>query len=411
MTSLITRLQNKSVVPYASRVAAGIPSWRQNGRAGQLAAMNSSGTLFSIVNRVSTAVASAEWCLYRVPGPQSSKERTRVYRHAALDLWNKPNPFMNRNRLVETFQQHMELTGEAWLTVSRTDGFDIPLELWPVRPDRIAPIPHHDDFLAGYVYAGPDGERVPLRLNDVIQMMMPNPMDIYRGMGPVQSVLTSIDADRYSVEWNRAFFENSAIPGGIIEIDKTLSDPEFRNMVDRWEETHRGVNRAHRVSVLEHGTWKDASYSMKDMQFKELREVSRDVIREAFGISKTMLGQTEDVNRATAQAAELVFSRWVLKARLDRIKSALNNSLLPMYGSGGQGVEFDYESPVLEDEEAENAERNSIASAVSTLVGAGYHPEDVASMYGLPPLRFIGRSDSNGSAQDGQADSTAPAGA
>ena len=37
-------------------------------------------------------------------------------------------------------------------------GKSIPLELWPMRPDRIIPVPDPYKFLAGYVYVAPDGE-------------------------------------------------------------------------------------------------------------------------------------------------------------------------------------------------------------------------------------------------------------
>ncbi len=46
-----------------------------------------------------------------------------------------------------------------------------------------------------------------------------------------------------------------AEPGGIIEVPTPLSDPDFDQLRDRWNEQHRGVANAHRVAILEHGKW------------------------------------------------------------------------------------------------------------------------------------------------------------
>lgn len=387
---------NKAPVSYAPRKGSllGGLAIRRGDPVAQMEAMGSVGTLFAIVNRSSNATSQVHWELVRTANGRGriSDAPRPVTSHAALDLVNKPNPHMTGQLLFEVTQQHIDLVGEGWWIVVRAKRAKIPLELWPVRPDRMEPVPHPTEFISGYVYHGPDGEKVPLEVDDVIRFMMPNPLDPYRGMGPVQAILADIDSSKYSAEWNRNFFINSAEPGGIIELDKRLDDGEWKEFTTRWREQHQGVAQAHRVAVLEHGgKWVDRKFSMRDMQFEQLRNVSRDIIREAFGFSKTMLGQTEDVNRATAEAAEYVFTRWHLKPRLERFKAALNNDLLPMYGQPGS-LEFAYEDPTPEDAERENAQRDSQVNATVALVGAGYDPDETLEAFGLPEITFVGKT-------------------
>src|SRR5258707_11798436 len=81
--------------------------------------------------------------------------------------------------------------------------------------------------------------------------------------------MTDIDSARFGAEWNRNFFQNSATPGGVIQADSELDDDDFDRIRDRWLESHRGVNRAHRVAVLEGGlTWVPNSMSVRDMDFE-----------------------------------------------------------------------------------------------------------------------------------------------
>ncbi|MFD7554122.1 phage portal protein [Streptomyces sp. NPDC059835] len=374
-------------VPFSSRAQS--HAWGFGSRrdaTAQMAAMGSVGTLFSIVNRTSNATSQVEWRLWRKAASGRDEDRVEVTSHAALDLWRKPNPFMPRQEFVEVTQQHVDLTGEGWWVVGRHAASPIPLELWPVRPDRITPVPDPDTYLAGYMYQGPDGQQIALDLDQVIQLRMPNPLDPYRGMGPVQSILTDLDATRYSAEWNRNFFLNSAEPGGIIEVPNPLSDPDFDQLRSRWNEQHRGVANAHRVAILEHGKWVDRKFTQRDMQFAELRSVSRDVIREAFGIPAFALGEVADVNRATAEASSTWFAEMLTVPRLERIKAALNHDLLPLFGATTKGLEFDYENPVSEDRDLEARELTAKATAARTLVDAGFSPEAVLAAVGLPEI-------------------------
>jgi HK97 family phage portal protein len=389
--SCIGGLFNSAPVAYSGeRLRSTLLRQEKGGRESQMRAMGAVGTLFSIVNRTSNATAQGTWHLYRKSESGKKADRVEVTRHAALDLWNKPNPFMTQQEFVEASQQHVDLTGESEWLISRHAGIDIPLELWPIRPDKMQPVPHPTQFLKGWVYTGPEGEKVPLALNEVIQLRMPNPEDPYRGMGPVQSLLADLDSAKYSAEWNRNFFLNSAQPGGIIEVEKRLSDDEFDEMSRRWSEQHRGVRKAHRVAVLEQGKWVSTQFSMRDMQFTELRKVTRDTILEAFGMNKFMIGVVEDVNRANAEAGETVFARWMLIPRLERIKQALNNDLLPLFGTTGQGVEFDYDTPVPADRAADNNELTAKANAVTALVAAGFDAASVCAAVGMPEMTFVG---------------------
>lgn len=254
-----------------------------------LQAYGSVGWLFACVSRICEAVSSIEWSLYRCK-PDGSRELAMG--HAALGLWRDANPFLTGQEFVETFQQHLDLVGEAWWLLVR-DGRGRVVELWPLRPDRMSPIPHLTEWLQGYRYRA-GAVTLDLRPEDIIFLRRPNPTDSYRGIGPVQTIMADLDSERYSAQWNRAFFLNSAEPGGIIETPETLSDAQFEEVLLRWRLQHQGVTNAHRVAILEGGAkWVDRRYTMRDMQFRELRQVNRDTILGAYGMPLHLLGIAE----------------------------------------------------------------------------------------------------------------------
>jgi HK97 family phage portal protein len=366
----------------------------------QLNAMSGTGTLFAIIQLLSTgAQATGPWKMLKkeVDGrvrysshDKGSDQRVEVLQHPALSLWNNPNPFMTGEQFREIGWQFMELVGEwYWILNRGPSGRGIPIEMWPVRPDRMEPVPDPKNFLAGWIYTGPNGEIVPLLASEVIQLKYPNPLDMYRGMSPVQALLADIDSAKYTAEWSRNFFLNSATPGGIVTFQKRLSDTEFNEFVSRWREQHQGVARGHRVGVLEQGaTWDNNTYTMHDMQFVELRNLSREVIREAYRIHQAMLGNSEDVNRANAQTAEEIHVAWHEIPRLKRQRTVLNNMFIQMWGDTSYNREFDFADPSPTSANDANDELTAKTNAVSVLVAAGFNADDACEVVGLPRMRW-----------------------
>lgn len=360
----------------------------------EMTAYGQNGTLFSIVDRLASSVSGVNWRLYESldpanPAPTDDESRREVTSHLALQVLNNPNPWMTRQELFERWQQHQELTGEGIWIINR-EGTPWPRSLWPVRPDKLQVVTSPTKFIAGYVYVGPDGEKVPLEPADVIVAMRPNPLDPYRGLGPVQSMLMELDSSKYSAAWNRNFFVNSAEPGGIITVQRNLSDDAWRQMVNRWDEQHKGLARAHRVAILENATWESNSYTQKDMQFVQLRTDSRDQLYEAFGIPKSTMGVTENVNKAVAAAGEITYARWLLVPRLERDKGALNHEFLPQFGDPRR-LFFDYDNPIPKDTDQQNAEMTAQAAFVPALVDAGFDPAGVLAAAGLPAITYVGK--------------------
>lgn len=351
-------------------------------------AYGSVGTLFAIVSQIGNAFASTEWHLYRRTSARDKKRRQEILNHAFMTVWDLPVPKFYTGRFFrETVQQHLDLVGEGMFVLNQIGN--VILEMWPVRPDRMQPIKHPEEFLVGWMYQGPNGEDVPLELDQVIQIKLPNPSDPYRGMGPVQAVLADIDAARYSADWNRNFFINGARPGGVIEVDYKMQDDEFNQFVARWRQQHQGVANAHRVAVLENAKWVDTNFSMADMQFVDLRNLPRELIREAFAFPKPMLGTVDDVNRANAEAGKEVMAENITIPRLSRWRDIVNAFLLPRFANG-KSLVLDYDDPTPVNHEAADRERTSQTGGARALTLAGYEPAGVLEAMGLPDIPWVG---------------------
>ena len=388
-------------VPMGESGIWGLPrasTSRGNADEAMLRAYGRNGTAFSNGGLLAAATAGPEWQLFQPQkqdgrqrystSDQGSDTRRQVLQHPALNLLSRPNKFWSRFRLFEISQLYQDLTGKCHWVLTKSAG--MPIGLWPVRPDRMMPVPDRDKYLLGWLYTAPGGsEVIALDPDEVIYNPLPDPLDSYGGTGPIQSVLTEIDAVQYAAEYNRNFFSNSARPDGVLSVDHRVSDEEWDELTDRWRDAHRGVARAHRVAVLEGVTWVPTSTAPKDMDFANLMSTGGDRIREALGMHKIMTGLVDDVNRANAQTGEEIFAAWKVAPRLRRWRDVLNFQLLPMFGDLGQGYEFDFRYPMPVNREQDNLELTAKSSAALALVTAGYDQADVLQCVGLPAMKPV----------------------
>lgn len=384
-------ISNVSPVPLAHRTRTWLmPGLARGEYVRQMEINGTDSVIFAMVNRLYSAVGEARWGAWT--NEHQEEDRTAIKTHPALDLIDNPVPgLMSGQELQEAGQQHNDLTGETNIVVGRTPGIAFPTDLWPVRPDRLEPIPREDGYLDGWLYTGPDGQRVPLEANELLRHKLPNPFDMYRGMGPIQALMLDLDSQRYGKEWQASFFRNSARPGGVLEVDRRLGDDEFDQMRERWNEQHSGVSKAHRVAIIENGAkWIETSYSMRDLQFAEMENVERDKKLVAFGFPKSMLGIVEDVNRANAEAGEYVFARWLVQPRLGRWRSMWNRQLLPLYGDRlAKTTMLDFVSPIPADSEVAMRELEVKSAALLSLAGTGpFDAGKVLEMLDWPDLGY-----------------------
>ena len=401
-------IEARSSVPLTSKNR--IPQTSVNlfsrGAAGvQLDATRSSSIVHSIVRRYSSDVARQEYVVAEWDPRQSEltqPERIQ-HNHPLHHLFARPNPRMTPTlrAFLQLGGQYLELLGEATILVvsmgNKPDGQ--PLEIYQVRPDRLQPVPDAFEWLAGWIYTSDDGERIPLRPDQIIQVKYADPSDPYRGLSPLRASLTKVGIGVDSAEWLEALFANSGMPGGLLKTDENLSPGEFQMWMEKWNEQNVGVHNAGRVAFLDTGgTFTPLQMSMVDMQLVEVLKATDESIREAFGISKTILGQTEDVNRATAEAAQQIYGQYPLQDRVDLWLEAFNE-LLARYGStrlarkrtgvpsGGLRVEI-VGKLTPDDHDAEVKDRDSRVRAWSMMVAKGADPVQAAEVWDLPAVDF-----------------------
>ncbi len=299
--------------------------------------------LFGIALRIATATSEVKWRLYK--GSERS-ERSQVSDHVILNLLDYVNPWQTGQELIEIHSLHTDLAGRAYWYLPK-NKLGVPAEIWLLPPHMVKVVPGKSEFIKGYILRV-GSEAIPLSNDEVIRFSMPDPLNPYGGIGFVQAASVELDSESYAGKWNRNFFFNSARPDAALEVEDTLSEEQFDRLRQQWGSKYQGYMNSHKVAILEGGVkYKQIAITQKDMDFPALRRQTRENLMFTFGMPLSVMGVSENVNKANAEAGEYTFGRWLVKPRLSRIKHKLNERLVPMFPMA-EGLELDFDEVVSE---------------------------------------------------------------
>lgn len=329
----------------APRVIGSVYPWGvppERNLRGYLSAYGEIYSLFGISLRIATAVGEVKWRLYK--GSERS-ERSQIDKHPILTLLDFANEFQTGQEVIELLQLHIDLAGRGYLWLPK-NGLGVPGEVWVLPPHMLKIASSGTEFITGYIFQG--SESIPISKTEIIRFSMPDPLNPKGGIGYVQPTAVELDSEVYAGKWNRNFFFNSARPDAVLETDGEVGEDQYEQLRTQWASRHEGISKAHKVAILEEGLkYKQIQISQKDMDFLQLRKQTRENLLFAFGMPLSVMGISENVNRANAEAGDYTFARWLIKPRLTRIKNKLNEQLVPMFPMA-RGVEIDFDEVVPE---------------------------------------------------------------
>ncbi|MEU9654204.1 phage portal protein [Streptomyces sp. NPDC048110] len=236
-------------------------------------------------------------------------------------LHDAPNDMMGAMAFKEALQGHAITWGGGAAYVVTDERTGVIEELWPLRPDRLRVKVRHrgpgraerwfqyiDDVNGIYANLAP-GE--VLYVNGL-------GFDGLRGYSVVELAANSIGLGLATEHYGAKTFSNGAAPAGALSHPENLSPEARKRMADDWENIHRGIDRAHRVAILEEGvTWQAVGLPNDANQFLETRKLQVTDMARWLRLPPHKIG---DLDRATFSNIE--------QQQLDYVSSALNSWLV-----------------------------------------------------------------------------------
>ena len=338
------------------------PGWNYQN---YLQAYGEVGWLFGAVSLIANSVADSDWKLF---ARTSKAESTEIDDHPMLDLFDQINPFQTRYQFMLLAQMYLSLVGECFVVLD-FNRLGVPGQMWLAPPGYMYVVPDRDNYISHYEYRrGMQVQR--LEIQEVIHVMDPNPANPYRGMGAAHSIGTDLDSERYASRYQQKLFFNDARPGMALEIPGDIPPKEERDdFMKQWNSQYRGWGKAYSTAFLWGGMKiNNVTMTNRDMDFKELRGATKNIILAAYHIPDSLIGASEVGSRARAEADEYIFAKYTIKPALQRFKEAFNEQLCPLFD---EKLKLDFVNPVPED-------RTTLVDECDRMVRAGVYTREFA---------------------------------
>lgn len=293
------------------------------------------------ISLIAQGAASVPWRLFHIS--QDTKRELRE--HPLLRLLSNPNPCENGKEFMTALYSYRMISGNSFVqAVTPTDSN--PTELHTLRPDRVSVVPGKDGMPAAYHYqVGDMVQKFPVDgltcRSAILHLKNFHPLNDYYGLSNIEAAAYSIDQHNHSSLWNQAMLQNGARPSGALVVKSgndnmpgVLDDEQYLRIKNQMDEQFSGAANAGRPLLLEGGLdWREMSLSPKDMDFIESKHSSARDIALAFGVPPQLLGIPGDNTYSNLVEARMAMWEQTILPMVDNITTALNNWLLPQFGT------------------------------------------------------------------------------
>lgn len=291
-----------------------------------LCAGNSSSS-GAVVNRLTMLGYPAVWrCVTLISNKVGRLElnvfkRTRDngrevdYNHPSQWLLNRrPSTLYTPFVFKSTLMSHALIHGNAYAWIVRNDNAR-PEELIILNPESTFPV-----MDKGRLYYS-------VKVGNTYRAELPENILHIRGLGHDGLVgydICTILRDAFSLgiaaqKYGNTFFRNNGNPGPtIITVPTNIKDKEFlKRFREEWNSVHQGLDRSHRVAILENGMEiKPFSIDHDSMQFLQTREFEVKQIASIFGVPAHKLGADNNSSYGSLESEERAFLLDCLHAHL-----------------------------------------------------------------------------------------------
>jgi HK97 family phage portal protein len=326
--------------------------------------------VFIAVDRVASSTAGLR---FKVMKYAKNGDDQEVFAGPLVDFLETPAEGFTGKDFIYLNTAYQLLAGNAfweWLGKGKVK---------PLIPTRVSPI-IANGVLVGFKYV--DGITVRAIIpENMLHDRQIDPAKPHWGVGKLQRIAKWVDTSSFVAEFLNRFFVNGATFGGFITTEEE-SEERIKLIKLGLKQDHAGVENAHKLGILPKGSdFKPTTASMSDMEMGATDDRYRDKILAGFGVPKTLVGLTTEVNRASAEASEYIYAKYTITPIVNDLLNFLNNSVAAKLDSSGQ-MYFAVEDFIPVDVAAQNEERKT---------ALGNQPyktiNEVRASVGLPPVK------------------------
>ena len=223
-----------------------------------------------------------------------------------------------------------------------------------------------------------------------------SPRNIQRGVSPASAVRIWAQIDDLIAQYQRAYFENGAIPATITFITASTYekyDKTRKELEDKLKGAHNRNKTVYAWRQFDNDTGQSVDQvEVKTIQgnnstlaIKEIVDIVNDRMNKSIGVSNFILGDDSSAKYDNAELSDHQFTKRRVYPALMSFWNQFQHELERILGGLGYGISFDLEIPELTERTKAKAEIARIRSeALVNLISAGASGASAVEALGLP---------------------------
>ena len=275
--------------------------------------------VFSAVEKISEAVGSLPFKVYRMVGDDTTEARGhRSWRM----LHDKPNSDTDARTYWSTVAAQLLLEGDS-LSWKERDPFTGEVEELYLLDTKQFTI----EWDEGRKWFRHDRSRRRYSSDDILHIMGFSLNGIH-GCSRITFCRETLGTALGRARFEGEFYAQGAKFPGVIEYPGRLGEQGVKNLASAMAARHGGPGNRHKVPVLEEGaTFKSVGMSLADMQFVENAQLSKADIATMFHLPASYLNASsgDSLTYATTESNQIQFGQMAVAPIAGRIASAVTH--------------------------------------------------------------------------------------
>lgn len=240
-------------------------------------------------------------------GPLEHEEFTPYeHDHAIRRVFNNPNGPDVAYDLWAYHTLFKQLMGISYWWVIRND-YNVPVEIWVVPPHWVQMVTSSDGSPDYYLVQSPWGHTMHIPYDQMVTFVSHSPLNRYEGYAPSLAGSTWIDVYESMTRTQLATYKNGAIPSFHVQLGESYVDPSddlLARIYAKWFAKFQGEDNAGRPLITGPDMEiKPIGVSPDKLMFDELEESSIVKTLALYGMSKAVLGLTDNMTYGSVEAA------------------------------------------------------------------------------------------------------------
>lgn len=206
------------------------------------------------------------------------------------------------NDLIKLTSISLDLKGVSFWQIVRDPVLLVPQYFMPL-PSSVNLVMNDDNTDVAYYELRINQKVYTFAKEDVIMFKLPVIDNPFSWKATVDAIPNTLAIDTLQTSFQKSFLTNNARFDGFLSTEKSLTDAQRQSLKEQWQRKHAGVDNAGKTPVLDGGlTYQQMQSTVREMDYVNSRNMIRDEILTIFNTPKSILGITDDVNRANALA-------------------------------------------------------------------------------------------------------------